>query len=191
MLMSVLLRGRALEQLRARPPVRLRFPPPRHPVPVAALALALAVLGAAALPRLELETNVLAIRDPDAESVRAFEDLLDSDLTTPWYLDLLVPDLAQAEQLAARVAELPTVERALSLTDYVPDDQGEKLAILEDVALMLDLPESASAPLPPDFDAQLRALRSLVDALAPERLAAVGGGIAVSGERLRAQLLDF
>ena len=191
MLLATMLRGRALEALRASRPVRLRFPAPRRPGLVVALALGLALLGVAALPHLELETNVLAIRDPNTESVRAFEDLLDSDLTTPWYLDMLAPDLAQADALAAQVASLPTVERAISLTDYVPDDQHEKLAILEDVALMLDLPESARAPLAPDFDAQLRALRNLVDALAPERLAGVGGGIAVSGERLRAQLQDF
>ena len=191
MLMSMLLRGRALEQLRARPPVRLRFPPPRHPVPVAALALLLALLGAAALPTLELETNVLAIRDPDAESVRAFEDLLDSDLTTPWYLDLLVPGLAQAQLLAVQVAELPTVEHALSLADYVPTDQEEKLEVLADVALMLDLPEAEREPVPEDFDEQLRALRSLEEALRPELLEGVGAGIAGSATRLRAQLQDF
>ena len=191
MLLAAMLRGRALEELRARRPLRLRFPAPRHPALVVALAVTLALLGAAALPRLELETNVLAIRDPDTESVRAFEDLLDSDLTTPWYLDLLVPDLAQAQHLAAQVKQLPTVERALSLMDYVPDDQHEKLAILEDVALMLDLPESMDAPAPLDLDAQVLALRHLVDALAPERLTDVGGGIAASGARLRAQLLDF
>ena len=190
-LMSTFLRGEALEELRRRAPFRLRFPVSRHPGRVVVFAILLGLLGASALPRLELETNVVAIRDPDTESVRAFEDLLDSDLTTPWYLDLLVPSLAQAQRLAAEVAELPTVERAISLADYVPADQEEKLEILADVALMLDLPESAASTAKRDFEEQVRSLRRLEEALRPAHLEEAGPGIAGSAERLRSQLEVF
>ena len=91
--------------------------PPRRPALVVTAACSLGLASLLVLPRLELETNVVKIRNPDTESVETFEDLLEDSSSTPWYLDMLAPDLDTAQALALRVRELPTVDMALTLAD--------------------------------------------------------------------------
>jgi len=67
-----------------------------------------------------------------------------------------------AEALAARLSELDVVDRAITVQDYVPTDQAEKLSIIEDVALFLAPPVAADGTEPvPTVDEQLAGLRTL------------------------------
>jgi hypothetical protein len=80
-------------------------------------------------------------------------------------IGILAPDLAQADALAARLRELGSVDRALTLSDSVPADQEAKLMILEDVSLFLGLPIRAELREPPDLAEQIRSVADLRDAL--------------------------
>jgi hopanoid biosynthesis associated RND transporter like protein HpnN len=191
-LVSLCLRGRSLERLRARTPISVPIPVPRRPALVCAIAGALGVVGLAFVPLTHLETNVVMLRNPNQESVEAFVDLLESSTGTPWYLDMLAPNLARAESLAEEARELPVVDRAVSLADFVPDDQDEKLEILSDVALFLDLPAQHVARAPPPLEEQLAALRKLARVLdANERLERVSPSLAASARLLHGQLVEF
>ena len=53
------------------------------------------------LPSAHFDQNPLRVRDPSAESVQAFEELLAESRNSPWSLNALRPDLASAEALAA------------------------------------------------------------------------------------------
>ena len=59
------------------------------------------------------------------------------------------------------------VDRAVTLSDYVPEDQAEKLEILADVAMLLEAPRGSGAGLGavPSPDEQIAALRDLADFL--------------------------
>jgi hopanoid biosynthesis associated RND transporter like protein HpnN len=134
--------------------------PTRHPVAIAVATIVLVGLALIAVPRARFERNPLLVRDPSAESVQAFEELLSEARTSPWNLNALAPDLASALQLAARLNELSTVESAFTVESYVPDDQMEKLEIIEDVAVFLAPPPAADgAPGAPTPDESMQAIR--------------------------------
>ena len=103
--------------------------PTRHPVAISAVALVVAGGAITLLPQAHFDQNPLLVRDPTAESVQAFEELLSQGSTSPWSLNAVRPDIASAEALAEKLAKLPAVESAHTVTDFVPRDQGEKLAI--------------------------------------------------------------
>ena len=160
--------GRKLARRKASPIARLRV---SRPGVVCGVALALGAGAVALLPRVDLDTNVVAFRNPATESVQAFSDLLAAEQTTPWYLDALVPSLEQADDLARELRALPLVERAVTATDLVPTDQEAKREVLADVAWMLALPERIERR-PADARARLEALRELRDFLAAPPLPA-------------------
>jgi hypothetical protein len=112
----------------------------RHPARVVAAAGVVALCAGLLAPRARFDANVVGMRDADTESVQAFETLLSRPDATPWSMDVLAPDDTTARELAAQIATLPGVRRAASLADYVPSDQPDKLALLEEASFMLYFP---------------------------------------------------
>jgi len=139
------------------------------------------------------DANVVAMRDPDTESVQTFNELLDeSGQKSPWPVDTIAPDIESAVELARRVEELPVVELALTIADYVPEDQEEKLLILEDVGMILDAPRNVEPYSEnPTIEEQVRALRSLRDYLADPGFDRDPRLLAASMRTLRRSLDDF
>ncbi|HKW53058.1 MAG TPA: MMPL family transporter [Stellaceae bacterium] len=125
--------------------------------------IAAAVLGLAAiatLPWLRFDFNPLHLQNPNEEAVSTLFDLMKDPNTTPYTIDLLEPSLAHATQLADRLAKLPEVSQAVTAASYVPEDQDEKLAILQDAAMLLGPTLSPATVKPaPDDDAILAAIR--------------------------------
>jgi hopanoid biosynthesis associated RND transporter like protein HpnN len=151
-------------------------------------ALVCAVVAAALAPRTHFDSNVVEMRDPDTESVQTFHDLLEDTATSPWYVDVVTPDLDTAATRARELAALPEVASTASLLDYVPADQDEKLLILEDAAYLLDVPSrSAVAPEPSPAE-QLAALRELAETLDVEWVDAAKTPLARSARLLRSRL---
>jgi hopanoid biosynthesis associated RND transporter like protein HpnN len=111
----------------------------RRPRLVLAAAIAVAAVSTVLASRWHFDPNPLHVRDPRNPSVIAFQDLLARGEVNPWSAELLAPDLAAAERDAARLRELPEVGRVVTLSSYVPEDQAEKLAILADASLLLNL----------------------------------------------------
>jgi hypothetical protein len=189
-LFALLLPEAALARLQTAalaPAPRLPTPPPM------AVCLVAAALGLGALwllPRVDLDTNVIRMRNPETESVQAFEDLLLSRVQTPWYLDALVPSLDEADRLAERIRTLDVVDRAVTLRDFVPEDQAEKLAVLEDVALLLDIPDVAARPEVPTAD-QIASLAALRDFLEVDPVLQGDSPLAASARLLRDALDSF
>jgi len=173
-LMSLGLREEALRPAAKRAQVRL-VPgfPTRHPVAVALATLLVGGLALTAIPGARFERNPLLVRDPSAESVQAFEELLAEARTSPWSLNAVRPDLATAEELAARLNALPTVENAHTVRSYVPERQQEKLEIIEDVAVFLAPPPTADgsppAPTPEESLEAMRDFRRELSRLIDER----------------------
>lgn len=161
-----------------------------HPGRVLAGALALGAGALALLPQARFDSNVILLRDPDAESVRAFQELLESGTASPWHADALAPSLEAAGELARRLEALPEVERALTLRSFVPQEQEEKRAILADLAFLMEPPaarDGAEAPAPPPAE-QVEALRALEEALARPAVREGTGPLAESARRLGRRL---
>ena len=151
----------------------------RHGRAVAYVGLALAVAASAIVPAARFDFDPLNLKDPETESVSTVLELLEDSRTSPYSITILSPNLKAADALAERVSRLEEVEGTSTLSDYVPADQDEKLAIIEEMALFLSpafVARKRQAPPGPD---QLR------DALAVfqgrlERLADATGGEASS-----------
>jgi hypothetical protein len=125
------------------------------------VAALLAVGALALVPQLRFDANPLRVRDPGVESVRTFDELVEEGEVNPWRIEILARNLADADALSARLRELESVDRALTLSDYVPEDQDPKLLILEDVSLFLGLPMVGEARDPPDLAEQIQSVERL------------------------------
>ncbi|MAI80601.1 MAG: hypothetical protein CL917_16790 [Deltaproteobacteria bacterium] len=143
-------------------------------------------------PGLRFNANAVDMRDPSTESVQAFRDLLSNSLTSPWYLNVLMPNLDEAIALGTTLESLPEVSHVITLGSFVPQDQADKIAILDDVNFLFEVPlvsHGDSAPL--TTEEQIEALRSLRDELSPTLQQKKGQPLALAMARLRDHLDDF
>ena len=168
---------------------KLRHIPVTYSRPIRWAALAIAVGSLALLPRARFDHNPVNLRDPNTESVQAFQDLLEQSSTSPWTVDLIEAGSRRGAGEGRRArSSCPFVESALTLVDYVPQQQDEKRAILETMAFLVPPPvraeraarrrradrgarasrdgRSVRAPARPTTRASPRARTSLRDALA-------------------------
>jgi hopanoid biosynthesis associated RND transporter like protein HpnN len=150
--------------------------------------VALVVAGLPFLLKLPFDANPMNLRSRSVESVATFLDLAKTPETSPTTIDVLAPSLAEAESLAARLAGLPEVARAVTLSTFLPDDQEAKLALIRDAALLLD-PVVNPTALPPPTDADnIEALRAAAGAL--RSVAGTAAGASEDTARQLATTLD-
>ncbi|MDA8231055.1 MAG: MMPL family transporter [Magnetospirillum sp.] len=174
----------------------------RHARPVVAAAVLLGVVGAVMVPRLKLDFNPLDLQNPKAEAVSTLRSLMSNPETSPYSIDMLAPTLDAAQALVEKFNRLPEVDHAVTLTSFVPEQQDEKLAILNDLASLYAPTMSPEARRPPptieesiaamertaanlravkdDPDGQAHRLADLLDtirAAGPDRIDALGAAL--------------
>lgn len=119
--------------------------------------LVITALGVAAglplLQRLTFDFNPINLRSDKVESVATFNDLMKDPATAPNTIDILTPSLADAKALGEKIEHLPEVSRVVTLASFVPDQQREKLALIQDAASLLEPSlDVAEDPKPPTDD---------------------------------------
>ena len=151
---------------------------------VLGLALGLALAAAAALPFAWFDDDPFNLRDPDSPSMQDLLAVLEDPRVQPYDAELLTESLERAGEAAARLEALPEVEEALTLLDFVPGEQDEKLEVIDEMSLFLGPLLLPVEPLPaPDEAGRAAALAEI------ERLAATAEGtLAEPGARLAAAL---
>ncbi|MEO1905164.1 MAG: MMPL family transporter, partial [Methylococcales bacterium] len=102
---------------------------------VAVIFLILA--GSYFIGQLTFDSNPVNLRDPNSESVTTFNRLLQSLDDSPFAVETLADDLTQAVQLAKKFESLDSVKQAITISNFVPDNQEDKLLIVEDLDLIL------------------------------------------------------
>jgi hopanoid biosynthesis associated RND transporter like protein HpnN len=123
----------------------------------------LGLLGLVLLPRLTFDSDPLHTKNPNTEAMRTLSDLMQNPLTNPYSVDIITPNLAAANALAAQLSKLPLVADVLTLSSFVPENQPEKMALLADAANILGptlAQRSPAAPVHPD-DIRLAATKAL------------------------------
>jgi hopanoid biosynthesis associated RND transporter like protein HpnN len=101
---------------------------------VVGTTLAVTILGLPLLAGLRFNFNPLDLRSRDTESVATLLDLMADPDTSPNTLDILESNAARASALAERLRQLPEVAQVVTLPSFVPKDQDEKLAIIDDAS---------------------------------------------------------
>jgi hopanoid biosynthesis associated RND transporter like protein HpnN len=127
----------------------------RHRRAVWVGALVVGVASAVLLPGVEFDYNPINLRDPKTESVATFNELLAESDTSPLTIVTVTPDAKTARETAARLKKLDLVDEALTLKDFVPEDQEEKLDIIGEMDLILG-PELELESEPPSRDLERR-----------------------------------
>jgi hopanoid biosynthesis associated RND transporter like protein HpnN len=162
----------------------------RQRVTVVCIGVVLGVVSAALLPWLHFDFNPLHLRSSKVESVATLYDLTNDPQRSPNTLEAIYPNLARADQLAARVRVLPEVSLARTLSSFVPDDQSERISIIADAANLLDLPLNPVFVAPPPNDAQV--IDSLLETSTQLRQAASRDAVAgANAARLADDLRDL
>ena len=111
--------------------------PVRHTVAIRIGALIVGVGALILLLQVNFDRNTLNLRNPESESVSTFRELLAQGKTSPWSLKVLAPNAVSAGNYADRFSLLDVVDKSVMLDDFVPTGQDEKLAIIEDIALIV------------------------------------------------------
>jgi hypothetical protein len=164
----------------------------RIPRVVCSVALLAAIASIPLLFELKFDAHVIEMRNPDTPSVQAFRDLLADNDTSPWYVNVMAADLAAVDEIAARLEALPEVGRVVSLLSYVPEDQDEKLEILDDLAFLMERPPRGQEEQPLySVDEQIEALRQLRDVLRVAERPADNVAVVTSLDSLKTRLSDF
>jgi hopanoid biosynthesis associated RND transporter like protein HpnN len=131
----------------------------RRAKPILLLALLLSLAALPTLPLVEFDFNPLNLKDPASESVSTYQDLRqDPDLGVD-AIDLLAPDPAAAEAMAAKLEALAEVGEVVTLQSFLPKEQDAKLQIIDDMAFLLG--SLAPAPAGVDDDARKAAFDRL------------------------------
>jgi hopanoid biosynthesis associated RND transporter like protein HpnN len=111
--------------------------PFRHAIGIRYISILLAIAACFSFSYVRLDSNPVNLRDPNSESVVTFKDLLHSKADSPFALIALSDSLEHAEKLAARIEQLPTVNKTILLKSFVAENQDDKLEIIDDLSLVL------------------------------------------------------
>lgn len=107
------------------------------------LALVLAVSALPLLLKVNFDFNPLHLKDPNSESVSTFLDLERNPDTTANVINVLATDLTQAESISQILIALPETGDVITLQSFVPKDQNQKLAIIDEMSFFLGSLEPA------------------------------------------------
>lgn len=119
----------------------------------------LALAGAATLPRVPFDFNMLNLQAKGLESVTYAYKLMKSKENSGYFGVALAKDHAEAIRLTKRFETLPSVDHVVSLLSLVPDRQPEKLAELARIQQTL----AGVAPQPYEDDLRVMELPAIFE----------------------------
>ncbi len=122
---------------------------------VTVVGLLFALVGALLVPSIAVDFNPLHLQDPKAEAVSAFLDLAGDPDAGVYAVDALTASPSAAAALAARFDKVPGIGRTLTLQTFVPEQQAEKRAILDDLLTVIGPTLNPTSPIPAPSDDDL------------------------------------
>ena len=113
---------------------------------VYAVTLVALAASLAAIPSIKFDYNLLNLQDQRGEAVQTFRELLKDSTNSPWHAVALTGSEEELRQLVKRLSTRPEVSRVVTILDFVPDDQEDKITMIEELALTLGPLTNASSP---------------------------------------------
>ena len=107
------------------------------------------------LPQVRFDFNPFHLRSTQVESVATLIDLMRDPDRSPNTLEVIRPNLAAADRLAAIFRADPTVYSAHTLSNFIPTAQPEKIALIADAANLEDFTLNPLEVAPPPTDAEV------------------------------------
>jgi hopanoid biosynthesis associated RND transporter like protein HpnN len=139
--------------------------------PIAIATFVTALISIGLMFYVKTDFNPINLRDPNTESVIAFKNLMKDRETTPLTLTVLAKDESNARDLEKKLLTLATVDKIVSLFDFQPTSQNDKLALIEDMSLMLGEQTQNFPVLKADSDPVpgIKHLIKTIETLLPEK----------------------
>jgi uncharacterized protein len=126
----------------------------RHRIAVIVATIGVVLAGTPLLFRLPVDFNPINLENANAASVVTYRELQGDPETRGNDADVLAGSLDEANGVAKRLAALPEVARTRTLSNFIPDDQDEKIAAIKLAARNLGaaLNPAQRQPAPSDQD---------------------------------------
>lgn len=125
--------------------------------------IVLLCVGIALASHARFDYSVLALKDPESESMRTLRMMQEDGRATDYALYILTDE----PTAAAGLEDLPVVDSVVSLADFVPDGQDYKLQTLEDLQEILwsaiEPLRKLDAPALEDLQASVRHLQRTIE----------------------------
>jgi len=139
--------------------------------PISIATCLIAVISLVLVFKVKTDFNPINLRDPNTQSVIAFKDLNKDPDTTPMTLTVLAADDQKAKALQQKFIALGSVDKTISLFDFIPSGQEEKLAIIDEMAMLLGSQKQGFPALIPDNDPipSINRLIKVIDTELPEK----------------------
>ena len=139
--------------------------PRRNAKAVLTIATVVWCLAALCIPFVHFDLDPINLNDQNAESVVTYRALMNNPDTSPTPIAAVVDSHTVAQDFIDRLGKLPQVTSVHSIDSFVPEDQDEKLALIDDLALILG-PDLALGAEPNSSDAAtLRSIQALLENL--------------------------
>ncbi|TAL52238.1 MAG: hopanoid biosynthesis-associated RND transporter HpnN, partial [Methylovulum sp.] len=162
--------------------------------PIALVVGLLAIISSVLVTGVQTDFNPVNLRDPNTDSVIAFKHLIKDKDNTPMTLTILAQDENKAKALQQKLETLASVDKTVSLFDFLPADQDDKLAVIEEMALTLGLNLTNFPTLKADYDPieSIRHLIKTIDEVVPKKTDAKEINALISFKvELQAMLLEL
>jgi uncharacterized protein len=155
-------------------------------VPVIAGTVAVALIGSPLLYFLTFDFDPIHLRSPQTESISTLLDLGTSPQVGFSSVNVVTPNLKDAQEAAQRLQKVPQVRSVTTLDSLVPPDQDQKLELIHGFAEdMRPILEKARAKPPSDAE-NIAALNGLAEQLNKFAASAPAGPGADAARRLAA-----
>jgi hopanoid biosynthesis associated RND transporter like protein HpnN len=138
----------------------------RHRMPVLIGTFAVVLAGTPLLFHLQFDFNPNDLQNPNEPAVATYQELKKDPQIGANAIDILTLSLDAANATARQLERLPTVAQTLTLSNFLPSDQTQKLVEIIGAAAALEQPLNPSQVAPPPSDAEtVAALRATAVAL--------------------------
>ena len=124
----------------------------RHRYVIVIGTLAVAIAGTPLLRDLRFDFNPLNLDNQKSEAISTLISLMKDPDTDTQTINVLEPNLTAADFVAEKLRGLPDVARVTTLSNLVPSDQDEKLAVIGQAAKSIGPVLNPAAPLDPPAD---------------------------------------
>jgi uncharacterized protein len=126
----------------------------RHRIGIIAGTAVAVIGGLPLLYWLSFDFNPINLRSPKAESIATYLELSRDPATDANAIQMLAPSLEQADATANRLSKLPEVSHVVTLSRFIPEQQNEKLPLIQATAAKLAAAFDPKNALAPPTDAE-------------------------------------
>lgn len=114
----------------------VELPIKRHRI-IKALSILAAVFSLILISKVHFDPDPINLKAPSSESVIAFKQLQHSEYFSPLTITALSNTAADARNIQRQLKQVDVVKDVITLFDFVPDNQDQKLELIDNLALLV------------------------------------------------------